>query len=519
MRRWLILIAVVTGLMMDIMDLTIVNVAVPAIMTGFGTDLRLAQYVITAYMITIGLFEPITAFLADTRGTKRTYLISLAVFTFGSVLCATAWDVTSLILFRVIQAIGGAMIMPLALSIVQKTFSKREFPIAMAVMGIPLLLAPALGPTVGGYLVEYWNWRFIFWLNVPVGIVAMVASYGLLNEFETTSKRLDLPGFVLSAVGFSTLLLAVSNGASDGWGSLEIVLLFWVSAASLSLFVIFESGASEPLLDLRVFKNRSYIASTGVTFFMMMSMFGSLFLVPLFMQSLRGLGAMQTGGLFLPEVLGASLALPLSGLLLSRLGPIPLTAAGFAVMAIGMYPFHSMQLATNLSDIRLHLFIVGAGLGLGLMPPITTAFAALPKPLVNQGSAFLNMMRQVGSAVGVAILTSVIQQRTPVYVQQLGAAVTPESPMGRFLAGLAARFHEGGFLPAQAHRMALAEVVRIVDRRAGVMAFHDAFLVSILLGAVAVIPLVFLVRRKTADAAVPELVSSGSLTPQRTDGD
>ncbi|MDB5084043.1 MAG: Membrane component of multidrug resistance system, partial [Bacilli bacterium] len=170
MRKWLILIAVVAGLTMDLMDLTIVNVAVPDIMTKFGSDIHLTQYVITAYMMTIGLFEPLTAYLADTRGMKRIYLWSLVVFTSGSVLCALAWNIDSLIAFRILQAIGGGMIMPLAMSIVQHTFTKEELPLAMGLMGVPMLIAPALGPTIGGYFVEYWNWRLIFWLNVPIGI-------------------------------------------------------------------------------------------------------------------------------------------------------------------------------------------------------------------------------------------------------------------------------------------------------------------------------------------------------------
>lgn len=517
MRRWLILIAVVAGLMMDLMDLTIVNVAVPDIMTGFGADIRVAQYVITAYMITIGLFEPITAYLADTRGTRRIYLVSLMVFTLGSVLCALSWNIDSLILFRVIQAIGGGMIMPLALSIVQKTFSSKELPVAMAAMGIPLLLAPALGPTVGGYLIEHWNWRFIFWLNVPVGIGAIAASRILLAEFETVAKRLDTLGFVLSAVGFATLLLAVSNGASDGWGSFEIVSLFVVATASLVLFAFVEYRCAVPLLDLRILKNRQYTASIAVMFFVMMAMFGSLFLIPLFMQQLRGLGAMQTGMLLIPEIIGGALALPISGFLLSRVGVVPLTLTGLLVMLVGMYPFHQLEIASPIASVELQLFIVGAGLVLGLMPSITTAYASLSRSLVNQGSAFLNMMRQVGSALGVAILTSVVQHRSAVYERLLSSSVTPASPAGQFLSQLSA--HLQGMGVARAHETAAVFVVDLLKQHAGVLAFQDAFLTSALLGVLAILPTAFLLRRTRAGAGSASRARPADRAHTLTEGD
>jgi len=225
--KWLSLIAVVLGLSMDLLDMTIVNVAIPDIMLELGTDLRLSQYVITAYMVTIGVFEPITAYWADTRGMKKIYLLSLFIFTVGSILSALAWNINALIFFRIVQAVGGGMIMPLALSIVEKTFTREELPMAMGLMGIPLLIAPAIGPMIGGYLVDTFDWRMIFWINLPIGVLSIYASYLLLHEFETVTKKFDFWGFVLSALGFSTLLLALSNGADKGWTSFNIVFLFF----------------------------------------------------------------------------------------------------------------------------------------------------------------------------------------------------------------------------------------------------------------------------------------------------
>ncbi|MCL6444843.1 MAG: DHA2 family efflux MFS transporter permease subunit [Alicyclobacillus sp.] len=496
MRKWLVLIAVVLGLSMDLMDMTIVNVAIPDVMTEFGATIHLSQYVITAYMMTIGLFEPITAYLADTRGTKRIYIVSLVVFTIGSVFCGAAQNIKSLIFFRILQAIGGGMIMPLALSIVEKTFDKKELPLAMGLMGIPLLVAPALGPTIGGYFVEYWNWRWIFWLNVPVGVVAIFSSLELLKEFEKTPKRLDFFGFLFSAVGFATLLLAISNGPTDGWRSNEIISLFSISGISLLTFLWIEAKHPAPLLDLTIFRNRIYTASLWVTFFMMIGLFGSLFLVPLFMQQLRGLDAMKTGMILIPEVIGAAVMVPISSLLLPRIGASVLTVIGSVIMTIGAYPLTHIQVDMSIFSVETDLIIVGAGIGLAIMPAVTMAYTVLPKHLVNQGSAFLNMMRQIGSSLGVAILTSVIQERMPIHFARVAESVTPWSPAGQALRTLVQHFQLAGYGPQQAHELGLLVIYQQVQLTASVQAFHDAFFASAVLGLIGIIPALFLYGKK-----------------------
>lgn len=464
-------------------------------MTEFGSDIDLTQYIITAYMITIGVIEPITAYWADTRGMKKTYIISLLVFTLSSILCALAWDIDTLIVFRILQAVGGGMIMPLALSIIEKSFDKKELPIAMGMMGLPLLIAPAMGPTIGGYLVEHLNWRWIFWINIPIGLLAMFFSYVLLREFETVNKKMDIFGFVLSAIGFGALLLALSNGASDGWTSANIVFLFILSGISLLSFFLVEATISDPILDLRIFKNRIYSASIGVTFFFMMTLFGSLYLVPLFMLRLRGLGEIETGMLLIPEVIGAMLFLPISAVLLPRLGAPVLTITGIIIMAIGSYPLSHLHVLTDLDTVEKNLFIIGMGLGLGIMPSITLAYSSLPENLVNQGSAFLNLIRQVGSTLGVAILTSVIQQRTPIYYHQLSDSITIGSNAEMYLQQLISYFQSLGHTAEQSYQLGMAIILNQIQTEASITAFQNAFFISMILGLLAIIPASFLYRK------------------------
>jgi MFS transporter, DHA2 family, multidrug resistance protein len=497
MGKWLILIPIILGLSMDLLDMTIIEVALPKIMTEFGSDIDFTQYVITAYMITIGIIEPITAYWADTRGMKKVYIISLLIFTLSSILCALSWTIDMLIVFRILQAVGGGMIMPIVLSIIERSFDKKELPIAMGMMGLPLLIAPAMGPTIGGYLVEHMNWRWIFWINLPIGLVAVTFSYVLLREFETVKKKLDVWGFLLSAIGFGALLLALSNGASEGWTSAKIVFLFILSGISLLSFLLVEATISDPILDLRIFKNRIYTAAVGVTFFFMMTLFGSLYLVPLFMLEVRGLGEIETGMLLIPEVIGAMLFLPVSALLLPRVGAPFLTITGILVMTIGSFPLTDLQAHTDLDDVEKHLFIIGMGLGLGIMPSITLAYSSLPENLVNQGSAFLNLIRQVGSALGVAILTSVIQERTPIYYHELSDSITPGSHAEMFLQQLASYFQSLGHAAEQSYQLGIAVLVRQIQTAASISAFQNAFFISLIFGLLAMIPALFLYRKKS----------------------
>jgi DHA2 family multidrug resistance protein len=426
---------------------------------------------------------------------KKVYIISLLIFTLSSILCALSWNIETLIVFRILQAIGGGMIMPVALSFIEKSFDKKELPLAMGMMGLPLLIAPAMGPTIGGYLVEHLNWRWIFWINLPIGFLAVTFSYVLLREFETVKKKLDIWGFILSAVGFGALLLALSNGAREGWTSANIVFLFILAGISLLSFFLMEARISYPILDLRIFKNRIYVAAIGVTFFFMMTLFGSLYLIPLFMLQVRGLGEIETGLLLIPEVIGAMLFLPISAVLLPRVGAPVLTIAGIMIMTIGSYPLIDLQVHTDLAAVEKNLFIIGMGLGLGIMPSITLAYSSLPENLVNQGSAFLNLIRQVGSALGIAILTSVIQQRAPIYYHQLSDSITTGSNAEMYLQQLVAYFQSIGHAAEQSYQLGMAVIFTQIQTAASISAFQNAFFISLIFGLLAIIPALFLYRK------------------------
>lgn len=496
-EKWLILVGIIIALSVDLLDMTIVNVAIPKLMAVFGVDVNQVQWVATAYMMTIGVVIPITAYLADTFGTKRIFIASLILFTAGSVLCGLAWSINALIFFRIIQGLGGGMIMPLGISIIYKTFSEAERGLVMGIMGLPLLAAPAIGPVLGGYLVEHADWRWIFLINIPVGIVATLLLLVVLGEFEKHRPVLDYPGFIFSAAGLAGLLLALSKGPVDGWDEPYIVYLLIASSFLLIFFVIWELGHSQPLLELKLFTNPVFCFSMLLSVLSIMAIMGSLFLLPVFLQDLRGYGPVKTGLLLAPEALAAAVTLPLSGLLVNRLNPALLSVPGMVLVIYSTWRLTQLELQTGNATLTGLLVVLGAGMGLGVMPAITVGLNAVPPRLTGQGSSILNMIRQVGSSFSIAVLSSVLQTRQDFHYARIADQVTLDSPaIATFLNQLAIHFQHQGLPGQSSTAMAISVLQKQAGLQAAVMTFHDAFLTATIFAVLGLVPaLAFLVLK------------------------
>jgi EmrB/QacA subfamily drug resistance transporter len=282
--RWVALGATVIGCFMSVLDTSIVNIAMPKMMAAFAVDTKDAQWILTAYMLTMGVLQPTSGYLCDTFGARRMYLLSLFVFIIGSALCGIAWSNNTMILFRIIQAIGGGLIMPISMSLVLQEFAPKERNMAMGVLGIAIAMAPAIGPTLSGYLVDYWDWRYIFTINIPVGIIGYVIAALVLRETKITlGKKFDFSGFISCSIGLFCLLLALSKGVDEGWDSAYIISLLYTSFGMLTLFVLIEINTADPLLDLSLFKDWNFAIGNIVSFIVMATMMGSIFLVPLYL--------------------------------------------------------------------------------------------------------------------------------------------------------------------------------------------------------------------------------------------
>jgi len=398
----------IVGTFMSILDISIVNVAIPTVQNEFGGTTDEVQWVITAYALTEGVVVPVTAWLGDRLGLNRLYNLALLAFAAGSVLCGLAWDLNSLVIFRVVQAVPGGILPVVTLSILYRIVPRDRFGVAMGLYGLGVVFAPAVGPTLGGYLVEYVDWRLIFFINVPVGILGAVAAAMVLPRFPgVAGRRFDVLGFLTVAGGLFALLLAMSKGESWGWSSYRVLGLVTVSVLSLALFVVVELEVADPILDIRVFRYRAFTHSLALVAVLMFVMYGVLFYIPLFLQQVQGRGAFEAGLTLLPQALVMAVVMPISGRVYDRIGPRWPAAIGLTVTAAGTYAMRTMTIDTSREQIIWWMVVQGVGLGIAMMPIFTGGIAVIPMSRVNTASAFNNVVQRVSGALGLAVLTAI----------------------------------------------------------------------------------------------------------------
>jgi EmrB/QacA subfamily drug resistance transporter len=501
---WQAVIVVIVGSFMVMLDTTVVNIALPRIITVFQADVHSTQYILTGYMLALAVIMPATGYLTDTFGTKRVYLLSMFFFTIGSALCSFAWDVPSLVLFRVLQGFGGGMLMPLSMTIIFKVVPPEERGTVMGVFGIPMLLGPVLGPTLGGYLVEYVDWRFIFTLNIPVGVLGVILGATLLRETETRNDlHLDLKGFFFSGVGFGSLLYALSEAPTYGWNDPEIVGLLALGCASLVGWLWTELTVDQPLVELRVFRSTTYSLATIVNFILTMGLFSTMFLLPVFLQNFRGLGAMETGILMLPQALASTVTMPLSGKLFDRLGPRPVVIAGLLGLAYSTWELSFLTTATPNSVITRLLIERGLSMGLCMMPIMTVAMSSVPPQLIARSSSLTNVLRQVFGSFGTAIFATLLSTRQTFHEMVISQTVTSDNPgLQTALAGLQNTMVQHGLNLVQAKAAMMLVLYKEMAMKSAVMAFEDCFYLAAAICVVAILP-TLLLRAKGGMAGRP----------------
>jgi len=499
-NKWWVLVASVFGVFVVALDTTIVTIALPKLQAVFGADVHQIQWVVTVYSLAQAVSIPLSGWAADRFGIKRVYMLSLAVFTLGSLLCGVAWNTGSIVAFRALQGLGGGPLQPLSLALIFLAFPPKERGLATGIFGIPILFAPALGPTLGGYIVQHLSWPIIFYLNVPVGIIGLALCWRVLRErVARPDARLDVPGFVLVATGLVLALYALSNGAYDGWGSLHILGALVAGVALLVLFVPVELRARQPLLDLRLFRNGAFTAGALVLWLTFMGLYAGAFLLPEYFVGLRGLPPFDTGLLLLWQAVATLVVAPLAGgLLINRTGPRPLLLVGMLLLALTSWQL--AQLATTGSaydSFVVPLVLRGVALGLLIVPANIAVIGAVSRARTTGATALSNVGTQVAIAVFVAVLVTVLQNNPTQHATHLSERVTAASPA---VVALLDRAMAQGAPPAAAQQQVVGTLYGQIQQEAAAMAFRDA-LIGALFAAVPGIALALLVRRPREDAA------------------
>ena len=409
---WIVAAVVITGVVMSILDTTIVNVALETLSRELKAPLSTIQWVSTGYLLALAIVIPLTGWMSERYGAKRIWMISVALFGIGSALCGLAWSAESLIFFRVLQGLGGGMIMPVGMSVLTQTAGPHRVGRVMSVVGMPMLLGPILGPVIGGLIVDNASWRWIFYVNVPIAAVALLLASRLLHADagRADAGKLDVTGLALLSPGLGSLVFGLTQ--TETHGGLGAPIAWMPIAAGLLLIAAFVRHAwfaDRPLIDLKLFRNVGFSAASGTTFLLGGALFGAMLILPLYYQVARGESALTAGLLMAPQGVGAAMAMPLAGRLTDRIGGGPIALVGIIVMTLGTLPFAFVGADTPYGLLAGLLVVRGLGLAGAMMPSMAAAYAMLTPAAVPRATSALNIVRQIGGSIGTAVLAVVLQ--------------------------------------------------------------------------------------------------------------
>jgi DHA2 family multidrug resistance protein len=501
--KWWVLANVMIGTFMAVLDATIVDVALPKIMSTFGIDIDSAKWVATAYLLVLAVMLPTSGWIADKFGYKKTYITALGLFTFGSLLCSLSWNETALILFRVVQGMGAGLLMPVGMAIVTREFPPEKRGVALGFWSIAAAASVSLGPTVGGYLIDNFAWHSIYDINVPIGIVAIFATVVIQREYQSQKVgKFDVTGFVSLTLFLTSLLIALSDGTAGwntgGWTSTFILSCFAISFASFVVFMVVELNIKNPLVEIRLLKNFNFGMANLILFFFGMGMFGSTFLLPLYLQNGLGFTAYQSGSLFLPIGFIMGIMAPVAGLLSDKMNPKFPALLGIVLLAISLFINHFLSLFSETPSIMFSLYLRGVGMGFIFTPLSALALSEITRDKMAQASGLFNVLRQVGGSFGVAIMGTLLTNRTTFYMNTYGAAVDQSSPVVKnVLQGLKffASRSVGGY-SSLTTMQAQALLVYHVSQQAFVSAIDDDFFLAAMITAICIVPVLFLKKIK-----------------------
>jgi EmrB/QacA subfamily drug resistance transporter len=423
-RKWWTLAAVAFGLFMIMLDNTVVNVALPSIQRDLKVSVSSLEWVVNAYFLTFAVLMLTGGKLADMMGRQRIFIFGLVVFTLSSLACGLATTGEMLIAARAVQGVGAAMMNPATLSIITATFPPRQRGTAMGIWVGVSAVALALGPITGGLLSEHAHWSWIFFINVPIGVLAIVVARIVIRESKDTSpdQRLDLPGLITSGIALFALTYALIEANTKGWTSAEILALFGVAAVGFAAFVLLEQRQRAPMLDLSLFRNRTFTGANVTMALVALSMFGVFFYVSLFVQNILGFSPVQAGAAFLPMTLCIIFIAPVAGKLSDRIGARWLMSAGMTLVGVSLVLFSLLDESSSFWDLVPALLIGGTGMATAMTPTTAAAMSSVPVDKAGVGSGVLNSMRQVGGALGVAIMGAILGSYVSV------AATSPDFP-------------------------------------------------------------------------------------------
>ncbi len=494
MNRWIVAITVMLPTLIEIIDTSVVNVSLDHIRGSLSAGIDEATWAITAYLVSNAIIIPITGWLSRLFGRKNYLIASIVMFTVSSFLCGSAWSLRSLIFFRIIQGIGGGALQPLSQSILLEVFPPAQHGMAMAIFGIGIMFGPVVGPLLGGWITDNWSWRWIFYINVPIGIVSVLLTMFVIYDppyMKRIKMKIDYWGLMLLAIGLGSLQFVLDKGQREDWFSSPVIVTFTIiTVVSLVLFVIQELFSKNPVINLRLFRDRTFTTGNILMFFAFFNLFGSIVLLPIYLQTLMGYTSFLAGLVLGPGGIATMIALPIAGRLVTKLNPKRILIFGILISGLASYMMSFFTLQTDFWSTVWPRVVLGVGMGFLFIPLTTLTLSHIQKEKMTEATAMYNLLRNIGGSVGVAFVTTMLSRRAQFHQSRLVEHLSPFDSayqIAQNKISVILNYMGINNLPPE------ALIYRELLRQANMMAFNDTFyLLAILM--VFILPMLFLMK-------------------------
>ncbi|MBU3570312.1 DHA2 family efflux MFS transporter permease subunit [Priestia aryabhattai] len=501
-----LLIVLMLGLFLAILNQTLLNVAIPHLITEFGVTANTAQWLLTGYMLVNGALIPLSAFLIERFGVRRLFLFAMVCFTVGSLICGIAPTFSIMLTGRLIQAIGGGVLSPLVMTIIVFIFPPHMRGKGMGIFGLAMMFAPAIGPTLSGWVIQNYDWHILFNGMVPLGAIVLIIAFFQLKDIQPPKDvKVHMPSVVTSLAGMGLLLYGFSEAGNDGWTDSVVLSTIIGGAVLLIIFVLQQIKSEKPLLDMRVFKYNIFSLSNIISIAITISMYAGMFLLPIYLQNIRGYSAFDSGLLLLPGALVMLVMSPISGTLFDKVGPRPLAIVGMLITSISTFEFTKLTMDTPFNHILAIYIIRSFGMSLLMMPIMTAGLNQLPQRLSSHGTSMSNTLRQVSGSIGISLMTTIFTNRTTYHVNEISSSMNTSDPFFMnsfhlFVQKVAATLH---LSQDQAQQQALTILSGKMTQQGTIQGINDAFYWATAISVIGLI-LSFFLRDVRKDKVVEE---------------
>jgi len=499
MNRWIVAITVMLPTIIVIVDTAVVNVSLDHIRGSLSAGIDESTWTITSYLASNAIIIPMTAWLSRLFGRKRYLIFSISLFTFSSFMCGSSWNIQSLVFFRILQGIGGGALTPISQAILLETFPPHQHGMAMAIYGIGTMFGPIIGPLLGGWITDNWSWHWIFYINVPIGIVSILMTLFFIVDppyMERMKMKIDYWGLFFLVIGIGCLQIVLDKGQREDWFSSSFITwLSFISISSLVMFVLVEFSAENPIVNLRTFKNRSFSSGNVIMFFTYFNLLCSIVLLPMYLQTLMGYTSFLAGLVLAPAGIASMIVMPIAGKLVTKINPKAILVFGLAVAAYSVHLMSQFNLFADFNTIVWPRIVMGVGLGFLFIPLTTLTLSSIRKEEMGNATAIFNLLRNLGGSFGVAIVTTILARRVQFHQVHLVEHFTPfDRNFQLAVPHISQMLQERGFIPSLQDQGSLGVIYGQLIKQATMMSFNDAFYVlSVMM--MLILPLVLLMKK------------------------